>query len=79
MANWSENDIKLYKKLEGIIKRGYYISGNELADLHNRVFGTNLKGTGCASCNRMRFQDLKKSYEKIMKEMEEGNEKEKDK
>lgn len=79
MANWSENDIKLYKKLEGIIKRGYYISGNELADLHNKVFGTNLKGTGCTSCNKMRFQDLKKSYEKIMKEMEEGNEKEKDK
>lgn len=79
MANWSDTDIKLFKKLEGIVLRGYYISGNELAELHNRVFNTNLKGTGCSSCNKIRFQDLKKSYEKIMKEMEEGNEKEKDK
>lgn len=70
MANWSENDIKLYKKLEGIIKRGYYISGNELADLHNRVFNSTLKGTGCASCNKIRFQALKKSYEKMMSEIE---------
>ena len=70
MANWSENDIKLYKKLEGIIKRGYYISGNELADLHNRVFGTNLLPTSCTSCNRMRFKDLKDSYYKMMSEIE---------
>lgn len=70
MANWSDTDITLFKKLEGIILRGYYISGNELAELHNRVFNTNLKGTGCSSCNRMRFQTLKKSYEKMMSEIE---------
>lgn len=70
MANWSDKDIELFKKLEGIVLRGYYISGNELAELHNRVFGTNLKGTGCSSCNRMRFQDLKKSYIKMMSEIE---------
>lgn len=79
MVNWTDKDIELFKKLEGIVLRGYYISGNDLADIYNRVFGTNLRPTGCSSCNRMRFQDLKKSYEKIMKEMEEGNEKEKDK
>lgn len=70
MANWTDKDITLFKKLESIVLRGYYISGNELADLHNRVFGTNLKGTGCTSCNRMRFQDLKKSYIKMMSEIE---------
>ena len=70
MEKWSDDDLKLYKKLESIVLRGYYISGTELADLHNRVFNTNLKGTGCSSCNRMRFQDLKKSYEKMMSEIE---------
>ena len=70
MANWTDKDIELFKKLEGIVLRGYYISGNELAELHNRVFNTNLKATSCSSCNRMRFQDLKKSYEKMMSEIE---------
>lgn len=70
MANWSDTDITLFKKLEGIILRGYYISGNELAELHNRVFGTNLKGTGCSSCNKIRFKALKDSYYKMMSEIE---------
>lgn len=70
MANWSDKDIELFKKLEGIVLRGYYISGNELAELHNRVFGTNLKATGCSSCNRMRFKALKDSYIKMMSEIE---------
>lgn len=70
MANWTDKDIELFKKLESIVLRGYYISGNELADLHNRVFGTNLSPTGCTSCNRMRFKDLKDSYYKMMSEIE---------
>lgn len=70
MANWSENDITLFKKLESIVLRGYYISGNELAELHNKVFGTNLKGTGCSSCNKIRFKALKDSYYKMMSEIE---------
>ena len=70
MANWTDKDIELFKKLEGIVLRGYYISGNDLADLHNRVFSSNLRPTGCSSCNRMRFQALKKSYEKMMSEIE---------
>lgn len=79
MTNWTDKDIELFKKLDGIISRGYYISGNELADLHNRVFGTHLKGTGCSNCNKIRFQALKKSYESIIKQINSENEQEKDK
>lgn len=70
MANWTDKDIELFKKLEGIVLRGYYISGNELAELHNRVFNTILKPTGCTSCNRIRFKALKDSYYKMMSEIE---------
>ena len=70
MANWTDKDIELFKKLEGIVLRGYYISGNELADLHNRVFNSNLRPTGCTSCNRIRFKALKDSYYKMMSEIE---------
>lgn len=74
MEKWSDDDLKLYKKLDGIVSRGYYISGTELAELHNRVFGTKLSPTGCTSCNRMRFNALKKSYENLMTKLnnEEG-------
>lgn len=70
MSNWSDKDIELFKKLNGIVSRGYYLSGNELAELHNRVFNSNLRPTGCTSCNKMRFQALKKSYEAMMSEIE---------
>lgn len=79
MTNWTDKDIELFKKLNGIIMRGYYISGTELADLHNRVFGTNLKPTGCTSCNKIRFQALKKSYENIINQINKEDEKERDK
>ena len=70
MSNWSDKDIELFKKLNGIVSLGYYLSGNELAELHNRVFNSNLRPTGCTSCNKMRFQALKKSYEAMMSEIE---------
>lgn len=70
MTNWTDKDIELFKKLESIVLRGYYISGNELAELHNRVFNSNLKATGCTSCNKIRFQALKDSYIKMMSEIE---------
>lgn len=79
MANWSDDDIELFKKLDGIVLRGYYVSGTELAELHNRVFGTNLKPTSCCSCNRMRFKDLKKSYDNIITQINERVEYEKEK
>ena len=70
MVNWTDKDIELFKKLEGIVLRGYYISGTELADIYNRVFNSNLRPTGCSSCNRMRFKALKDSYYKMMSEIE---------
>lgn len=78
-STWSSSDIELFKKLQGIINRGYFVDSKQLADLHNRVLGTQIKPTGCSNCNKVRFNTLLQSYNNMQEELkkqEDNNEKE---
>lgn len=78
-STWSSSDIELFKKLQGIINRGYFVDSKQLADLHNRVLGTQIKPTGCSNCNKVRFNTLLQSFNNMQEELtkqENNNEKE---
>ena len=56
--NFNKEDIIKIRKLEEILKRGYYADGKEVTDLHNRVLGTRLSSTNCSSCIKQRINAL---------------------
>lgn len=68
-STWSSSDIELFKKLQGIINRGYFVDSKQLADLHNRVLGTQIKPTGCSNCNKVRFNTLLQSFNNMQEEL----------
>lgn len=69
MSKWSNEDIQLFKKFKSIVKRGYYCDGKQLTDLYNKVFNQSLRPTSCATCLKIRFNELKKDYEKLTAEL----------
>lgn len=50
----------------GLLNKARYASFDEITNVYNRVFGTNLKVTNCATCIRQRVLDLKKELDKII-------------
>lgn len=54
----SAEDVKLIRKFEEILKRGYYCDGGQVTEVHNRVLGTRLSPTNCSSCIRQRITAL---------------------
>lgn len=56
--NFNKEDIEKIRKLEEILKRGFYADGKEVTDLHNRVLGTRLSSTNCSSCIKQRINAL---------------------
>lgn len=67
--NWSSQDLEYFKKMISIVNRGYFLDSRQLCDLYNRVFETQLRPTGCSSCNRLRYNELKSSYDKITSDL----------
>ena len=56
--NWSNEDIELVEKFIDIKNKGYYVSGEQLTTVYNRVFGKHVASTSCGSCLRQRVQEL---------------------
>lgn len=54
----SQEQIEKINKFEQIMKRGHYCSGQEVTDVHNAVFGKNLRSTNCSSCISQRIREL---------------------
>lgn len=61
----SSEDLKMIRKFQDIMARGYYCSGSEVTDLHNKVLGTRLNSTNCAACIRTRIQALVEAADKF--------------
>ena len=55
---WSEEDIKKVEKFIEIRNRGYYVSGQELTEVYNRLLGKHVNSTQCSSCLRQRCAEL---------------------
>lgn len=81
MHTWTADDIKLVKKFIEIRNRGYYCSGQEVTDVHNRVLHTNLSSTSCGQCIRARISTLENAliqFEKLQEKVVEETEKKKE-
>lgn len=61
----SKEDRELIRKFDEIRQRGYYASGQEVTNLHNKVLGTHLNSTNCSSCIRIRIQALVDALNKL--------------
>lgn len=54
----SKEDREMIRKFQDIMSRGYYASGEQVTDLHNKILGTRLASTNCSSCIRSRISAL---------------------
>ena len=54
----SDKDKELIRKFESIRQRGYYVSGQEVVGLYNKVLERNKPVTNCSSCLRSYIQEL---------------------
>lgn len=61
----SNEDLEMIRKFQDIMSRGYYCSGQEVTDLHNKVLGTRLNSTNCGACIRTRIQALVEAADKF--------------
>lgn len=56
--NINAKDYELIRKFEDILRRGYYASGEQVTQVHNRVLGTSLRSTNCSACISQRIRAL---------------------
>lgn len=61
----SNEDVEKIRKFKAIMDRGFYASGQEVTDLHNKVLGTRLASTNCSSCIRQRISALADALNKF--------------
>lgn len=54
----NSEDLNLIRKFEGIMQRGYYASGQEVASLYNRVLEKHVNPSNCGACIRRQIQEL---------------------
>ena len=51
-------DLKLIRKFQDIMNRGYYASGQEVVTLYNRVLNKRANPSNCSACIRRQIQEL---------------------
>ena len=56
--NFTEDDIKFVEKAIELKSKGYYIDGNQLTEVYNRVLNKRVNTTSCGSCLRQRITEL---------------------
>lgn len=54
----SKEDRELIRKFEAIRQKGYYVSGQEVTDLYNRVLNKHVNSTTCGSCISQRIREV---------------------
>lgn len=70
MIEISSEDIEKIRRFKAIMDKGFYASGQEVTDLHNKVLGTRLASTNCGSCIRQRISALVDALNKFIKAQE---------
>lgn len=67
---WSNEDIELVEKFIDIKNKGYYVSGEQLTQVYNRVLEKNANVTNCGSCLRQRVNELEAALKQFKKKIE---------
>lgn len=67
---WSNEDIELVEKFIDIKNKGYYVSGEQLTQVYNRVLKKNANVTNCGSCLRQRVNELEAALKQFKKKIE---------
>ena len=56
--NFTDEDVKFVEKAIELKAKGYYIDGNQLTEVYNRVLNKRVNPTSCGSCLRQRISEL---------------------
>lgn len=67
---FTKEDVDKIRRFKEIMNKGFYCSGQEVTELHNRVLGTRLASTNCGSCIRQRISALVAALARFEKQME---------
>ena len=66
-VTWTSEDVQLVEKFIDIRNRGYYVSGEQLTEVYNRVLNKRVSVTQCGSCLRQRVNELEQALERFKK------------
>ena len=64
-VNLSKEDVDMIKGFKDILTRGRFANGAQVTEVYNRVFGTRLASTNCASCIRKRIDTMYNQVRKL--------------
>ena len=65
----TNEDVEKIRRFKEISDKGFYASGQEVTDLHNKVLGTRLASTNCGSCIKTRINALVEALNKFERQM----------
>lgn len=66
---WTSEDVQLVEKFIEIRNKGYYVSGEQLTEVYNRVLHKNVNVTSCGSCLRQRVNELADALDRFKKQI----------
>lgn len=55
---FTNEDVQFVEKAIELKNKGYYIDGNQLTEVYNRVLNKRVNPTSCGSCLRQRIAEL---------------------
>lgn len=67
---WTSEDVQLVEKFIEIRNKGYYVSGEQLTEVYNRVLHKNVNVTSCGSCLRQRVNELADALDRFKRQIE---------
>lgn len=65
----TNEDVEKIRRFKEISDKGFYASGQEVTDLHNKVLGTRLASTNCGSCIKTRINALVEALNKFERQV----------
>lgn len=64
-VNLDKEDVDMIKGFKSIMDKGRFANGAQVTEVYNRVFGTRLASTNCASCIRKRIDTMYNQVRKL--------------
>lgn len=66
---WTSEDVQLVEKFIEIRNKGYYVSGEQLTEVYNRVLNKRVNVTSCGSCLRQRVNELEEALNRFKRQI----------
>lgn len=73
-VNLDKETVERIKAFKEIMDRGRFANGAQVTEVYNRVFGTRLASTNCASCIRKRIDTMYNQVKKLEQNAEKQQE-----